>query len=95
MSRDQVRQMVGVVALLLGCATAGAMEPRLPPPYWYTVGKLYTDFVAADRARWLANQIKGGYGVAGRGGSLSVGMGIRSRRLGFAQRQAVLRAARI
>jgi hypothetical protein len=51
--------MVGVVALLLGCATAGAMEPRLPPPYWYTVGKLYTDFVAADRARWLANQIKG------------------------------------
>ena len=59
MPRDRLLKIACAATLCLGCASAGAIEPMLPPPYLYTVGQLYTDFVAAERAQWLANQIKG------------------------------------
>lgn len=48
-----------MAVLGIGPSAAVAIEPSWPSPYLYTVGQLYTDFVAKDRAQSLANQVKG------------------------------------
>jgi len=58
MPHHRLQKIACAVALCLGPTAARAIEPRLPPPYLYTVGQLYSDFVVADRARQLASQIK-------------------------------------
>jgi len=59
MSRNRIQKLLCIAVLAMVPSVVLAIEPSLPEPYLYTVGQLYTDFVAKERAQQLADQVKG------------------------------------